>query len=396
MNSLENRRILLGISGGIAAYKTPELVRLLVKQGADVRTVLTEGGSKFVAALTLETVSGSRVHSKLFLPGDNCEPIHINLAQWADAVIVAPATANIIAKAAHGLADDLLSTILLASDSPLLFCPSMNPAMYKSLATIDNLKILQSRGVKILEPEVGPLASGSEGEGIGRLPAPEKIVEWLADQLSDRVRDLGSCRVMITAGPTLEEIDPIRYISNRSSGKMGYALAVEASVRGANVSLIHGPVSLPDPPGVKCIGVETTDEMFEAVKNLYTETDIVIMAAAVADFQPRRRSETKIKKREEYSLELVQTPDILKWLGETRQKQYLVGFALEDRESVNNARTKFIDKKLDLIVLNTPDALNADESQITLIGSDFTEKLPLLPKWVTARRIFDRVVSNLS
>ncbi|MBC8204569.1 bifunctional phosphopantothenoylcysteine decarboxylase/phosphopantothenate--cysteine ligase CoaBC [bacterium] len=392
---MKHKRILIGITGGIAAYKIPELIRLLVKAGHEVKTVMTEAGAKFVTRVTLETVSASRVYTDMFESGLNTEPVHIALARWADAVVVAPATADIIAKTAIGSADNFLSSILLASKKPLFFCPSMNTAMYQHPATVLNLRTLQARGVNILPPESGLLASASEGEGIGRMPEPQTIFEWLTAELEAPVKDFRGLNIIVTGGPTREHIDPVRYISNRSSGKMGCELASAAARRGGTVTLVHGPISIPLPAGVNCVQVLTVDQMFNAVRERYDDADVVIMAAAAADYKTSEQSPLKIKKSGGLNLKLIPAVDILKWLGEYKKNQYLAGFALEDSDEINNARKKLEEKNLNLIILNGPEAMDSEHNRITLIGRDSAESLPMLSKKEAAARILNRISQEI-
>lgn len=396
MSFFENRRILLGITGGIAAYKSPEIVRLIVKAGGDVRVVATKSALQFVTATTLETVSGNRIYSELFPPGGSGEPLHIELARWPEAALVAPATANIIGKAAAGIADEILSALLLATEAPVFMVPSMNPTMYRHPAVQANLKTLNARGIRLLEPDEGPLASKLEQPGIGRMPEPARIVEWLRENLLESPRDLDNRRVLVTAGPTVEEIDPVRFLSNHSSGKMGFSLAAECAGRGAEVTLIHGPVNLPPPAGVRTISVITAEEMLNAVKETFEKCDIAVMCAAVADFKPSERSISKIKKGESLTLELVKNPDILQWMGERKESRILVGFALEDEEDLIEARRKLRDKNLNLIVLNRPSALHSDEIEATIVGADWEDKLPRMSKKTAAMKIIDRIVKELN
>ncbi len=395
MNSFSDRRLLLGITGGIAAYKSPEIVRLLIKAGGEVRVVMTRAAANFVTRATLETVSGNRVHTDLFPPEGSVEPLHIELARWPDAALVAPATANIIGKAALGIADEILSVVLMATEAPIFMAPSMNPAMYHHPAVQKNLETLSSRGVRLLEPEFGPLASKGEGSGLGRMPEPAKIVEWLERGLRMAPCDLEGRRALITAGPTLEEIDPVRFISNHSSGKMGYSLAEECALRGAEVVLIHGPVNLPAPPGVKAVEVRTSEEMMNAVAAEYPRCDFAVMCAAVADYKPAQRSERKIKKDDSLTLELVKNPDILEWMGANRESRFLVGFALEDSGDLNEARRKLSAKNLDLIILNYPSALHSDDTEITLVDRDGEEKLPSMSKKAAAVKVVDCIAAGM-
>ena len=396
MNELRNHRILLGVTGSIAAYKSPEIIRLIMKKGGQVKVVLTQAGAKFITKTTLETVSGNRVAEELFPIEGNYDPVHISYARWCDALLIAPATANIIGKAAHGIADDLLSSIILAVEKPVLIAPAMNPSMFKHLAVAENMNILRSRGVRILQPDFGPLASTAEGSGIGRLPEPDMIVEWLIECLYEPELDMKGYRILITAGPTIESIDTVRFISNRSSGKMGVALAREAAQRGAEVVLIHGHVHTELPLNSNCIEVKTAQEMLKAVQEEYPHCQIAIMAAAVADFKPIAPSPSKIKKGESLILELVKNPDILEWMGANKKNHFLVGFALEDEEDISEARRKLREKNADLIVLNTIKALDANDNQITVVSSQSEERMPLSSKAAAAKTIINRISADIN
>lgn len=391
MKALNGKRILLGVSGGIAAYKTPEIVRLIVKNGGAVKVVLTDSGSKFVAQTSLETVSGNRVYTDLFPKDGNYDPLHISLARWADAILVAPATANIIGKTANGIADDLLSTILIASDVPVFMSPSMNTMMYNHPAVQKNLETLNKRGISIIDPETGVLASKSEGSGIGRMPEPQSLVEWLNDELDESAGFLEGKKVLVTAGPTVEELDPVRYLSNHSSGKMGFSIAREAVRQGAEVVLVHGPVSLKPPRGLKSVLAKSADAMLKAVQQEFPDTDIAIMTAAVADYKPSVRSTEKMKKQDKLTLELVRNPDILAWMGEKRSKQFIVGFALEDDFNIGEAKKKLSAKNADLIVLNTIDAMHSEACKAVLVSENFEEELSDMSKEKLARELIDKI-----
>jgi len=391
LKALNGKRILLGVSGGIAAYKTPEIVRLIVKNGGAVKVVLTDSGSKFVAQTSLETVSGNRVYTDLFPKDGNYDPLHISLARWADAILVAPATANIIGKTANGIADDLLSTILIASDVPVFMSPSMNTMMYNHPAVQKNLETLNKRGISIIDPETGVLASKSEGSGIGRMPEPQSLVEWLNDELDESAGFLEGKKVLVTAGPTVEELDPVRYLSNHSSGKMGFSIAREAVRQGAEVVLVHGPVSLKPPRGLKSVLAKSADAMLKAVQQEFPDTDIAIMTAAVADYKPSVRSTEKMKKQDKLTLELVRNPDILAWMGEKRSKQFIVGFALEDDFNIGEAKKKLSAKNADLIVLNTIDAMHSEACKAVLVSENFEEELSDMSKEKLARELIDKI-----
>jgi phosphopantothenoylcysteine decarboxylase/phosphopantothenate--cysteine ligase len=398
---LAGKHILLGVTGGIAAYKTPWLVRLLTKAGADVRVVMTPSAKEFVTPLALATVSRNRVITEMFQDAQENPALswtaHVDLAQWADVMLVAPATANTIAKVAHGLVDNILTAIVLALRCPLIVAPTMDVDMYLHEGTQHNLDILRQWGCHIINPGEGELASGLEGPG--RLPELEVIVAAVSDVLTHAHHDLAGKRVLVSAGPTQEPIDPVRFISNRSSGKMGFALANAASQRGATVTLVSGPVSLQTPRHIKRIDVRTAHEMDRAMQAEFAASDIVIMAAAVADFAPVEPVAGKMKREgaEELSIRLKQNPDIIQGLGERKKKQILVGFALETSNGIENAKKKLASKHLDLIVLNNAGeegaGFDTETNIVTLITADGdTERLPKRPKLDVAHRILDHIV----
>lgn len=391
--------ILLGVTGGIAAYKAVEVARRLKLLGFEVKVAMTEHASRLVGPETFRAVTGNPVGLSLFAGAG--EPMqHINLAREADMVIVAPATANIIAKMAHGLADDLLSTTLLATRSPLLVAPAMNLEMWRHPAVRSNLEVLEKRGVHIVGPESGSLACGEEGEG--RMSEPDSIVA-AAVEILGVAGSLSGRRVLVTAGGTREPIDPVRYIGNRSSGRMGYALAAAARRMGADVTLISGPAALEEPPGVDVVRVDTAEEMGKEVKARAPACSVVIMAAAVADFTPARRSGEKIKRsgRDGLTVELQPTEDILKRLaGERRPGQILVGFAAETGELKQRARDKLREKGVDLIVANDVSApgsgFDSAYNRAVLLFADGAEReLDLMPKTDLAVCILEAVLELL-
>ena len=349
---LKGKKIVLGVTGGIAVYKAVDLVSKLRKEGADVRVVMTESAAKFVTPLTFKEISGNTVAVSMWAEAQEFHVEHIALADWADLMIIAPATANILAKAANGIADDLLSTVILASKTPIVLCPAMNCQMYINPITQDNLKKLANYGFIIMQPATGYLACGTSG--VGRLPEPAEIIAFTKNFISHKEGDLKGLKILVTAAGTREPIDPVRFVGNRSSGKMGYAVAQAASERGADVVLVSGPSSLTPPANVEVINVETTREMMNAVLAKYAEMDIVIKAAAVADYCPHEVAEQKIKKATDDSLTIVldKNPDILKKLGELKTKQFLVGFAAETQNLLANATEKIKKKNLDMIVAN--------------------------------------------
>ncbi|GIX06402.1 MAG: peptidase ClpP [Candidatus Poribacteria bacterium] len=398
---LEGRTVLLGVSGSIAAYKAVELASRLRKAGASVHVVMTQNATRFVSPLTFETISRNPVHVDPFAPAQ-WEPEHTALADRADLFVVAPATANILAKFAHGIADDLLSTLYLAARCPILVAPAMNVYMYRNPAVQENLERLRARGVKIAEPEEGMLACGYEGQG--RLQEVERLVETIV-QLArglEAPRDWEGVSVLVTAGPTREPIDPVRFLSNRSSGKMGYAIAEEAALRGAQVVLVSGPTQLPSPPNVRRIQVESAEEMARAVEQTAGSAQVIFLAAAVADFTPVEVSPHKLKKgtAETWTLTLRKTPDIAASLGQRKGDRVLIGFAAETDDPIANARRKLTEKRLDLIVLNRVNEPGAgfevDTNRVTLIFPDGTvEEWPLLDKREVARRLLSIVRDRL-
>lgn len=396
---LQGKKILLGVTGGIAAYKAVEVVSRLRKAGAEVRVVMTREATEFVTELTFREISGNPVAVDMWAPVQHWNVAHIALAEWADAVLVAPATANIIAKAALGVADDMLSTTLLAVTAPVFFAPAMNSNMYAHPATQKNLDILVKRGLHIIPPGTGKLACGEDGPG--RLAEPADIVAALEAFFIEGTQ-LSGIKVLVTAAGTIEPIDPVRYIGNRSSGRMGYALAEEAVARGAEVVLVSGPSALKPPSGLKqFVSVETAAEMREVVLREAETSRIVIKAAAVADYHPKHVSEQKIKKNdEELSIRLEKNPDILKELGQRkRPEQILVGFAAETQNLLQYAREKIEKKNLDFIVANDvtkPGAgFNTTTNTVKIIARDGSiEEVPLMTKREIAKRIFDYVLQK--
>ena len=386
-------KVILGVTGCIGAYKSAVILRLLQKEGFEVLPVMTQSAQQFITPLTLEKLSGHKVVSDLF--SDHTVQIeHIWLARESSLLLVAPATANILAKFAQGIADDFLSTLYLSTLTPVIVAPAMNVEMWHHTATRKNLEILKERGVVVVEPGSGYLACGEEGEG--RLAEPEQILEAVLNTFQ-REKSLLGKRVLITAGPTIEDLDPVRFISNRSSGKMGYALAAEAQSRGAQVVLISGPTQLVPPDGVDLVPVRSASEMAQAVFHHFPRTDVVVMAAAVSDFTPSKVSSEKIKKRDaEPILHLEQTADILKELGEQKEWQFVVGFAAESGAVSENARQKLQEKGLDLIVGNDisqeDQGFESDFNQIVVIDREGKEEeFPPLPKTDVARILWDQI-----
>ena len=389
-----DKQILLGVAGGIAAYKAVELLRLLVKAGARVQVVMTRHAQEFVAPLTFQTLSGNPVHVELFDLIQEREIGHIALADRADLCIVAPATANVVGKVANGIADDLLTTTLMATKAPVLFVPAMNVNMWENPIYQENQARLVRHGYHFMAPAVGELACGWEGQG--KLPEPATIFDYAQDLVGSC--ELNGRTVLVTAGPTREELDPVRYLTNHSSGKMGYAIARAARNRGARVILVSGPVGLAAPEKVELVPVTTAQEMHAAVMAHCDRVDVIIKAAAVADFRPAARVTAKLKKgrSEEMTLALTRNPDILAELGARHGKALLVGFAAETGELLANARKKLEEKGLDLIVANDVTVAGAgfggETNIVRLIDrSGQAEELPCLPKDEVAGRLLDRV-----
>jgi phosphopantothenoylcysteine decarboxylase/phosphopantothenate--cysteine ligase len=390
---LKDRRIVLGVTGGIAAYKAAELVRELVRRGAKVRVVMTESGQRFVTPLTFETLSGNPVSTDLFQMTGGYEIGHIALADFAEILVVAPATANIIGRMAAGIADDLLSTVLVTAASPVLICPAMNSKMYANRVVQENLGRIRSLGHAVLEPGYGELACRTEGQG--RLADVGDIVEEIETMLAPK--DLLGERVLVTAGPTQEAFDPVRFITNHSSGKMGYALATMARRRGAEVTLVSGPTSLACPKGVRSIAVTTAREMRDAVMGHLDEATVVIKAAAVADYRPETSQKTKIKKKEgPIDVRLERNPDIISEIAGKKGNRILVGFSMESDHLIEHARAKLMEKGMDFIVANDVTEAGAgfggDTNVVRILDRDGgVENLPIMDKLDVAAAIIDRI-----
>lgn len=391
---LADRTVVLGVCGGIAAYKAAEIVRALRAEGARTRVVMTAAAREFVTPLTLQTLSGEPVATELFDLTQESEIGHIALADSADVVLVAPATANAIAKLAHGMADDLLSTVLLATRAPVVVAPAMNVHMLGNAAVRGNIDRIAARGVRVVEPDEGPLACGYEGRG--RLPDAAVLVEEVKAALS--APDLAGERVLVTAGPTREFLDPVRFLSNRSSGRMGYEVARAARRRGAEVVLVAGPGALPPPRGVTVVPVESADEMAAAVRAHLGDRTVVVAAAAVADYRPAERSGQKgAKTAGRSSIPVVETIDVVGSLERPTPATIVVGFAAETQDLEARARAKLARKGLDLVVANDVTAPGAGfdvgTNVVTLVAADGAEALPLLPKEEVAEAILDRVLA---
>lgn len=395
---LQGKCVILGITGGIAAYKGAELLRLLVKAGADVHVVMTRSAQEFITPLTLQTLSGNPVHTELFSLIQEQQIGHISLADRADLVLIAPATANVVGKVAHGIADDLLTTTIMATRAKVLFAPAMNSNMWHNQLYQQNQARLEEVGYHFLEPAYGDLACGWQGPG--KLPDPEVI--FTAAQTLLGSSELAGRTLLVTAGPTREELDPVRFLSNYSSGKMGYAIARAARNRGARVILVSGPVYLPEPAGVETIQVVSAQEMYQAVMDHADQADLIIKAAAVADFRPVVRGVQKTKKgsAESMTIELLRNPDILAELGRKKGNRILVGFAAETEDLLRHAREKLVSKNLDMIVANDVTqegaGFDADTNVVRLLTADGgIEELPQMPKEVVAGILLDRIVALL-
>ena len=391
---LKGKNIVLGVTGGIAAYKACDIASRLIKLGADVHVIMTKAACEFVAPLTFKSLTNNKVHTSLFDPDEQGVP-HIDLARGADAILVAPATANFIAKAANGIADDMLtSTILAANDKKIIISPAMNTHMYENEIVQENIEKLRGRGFVVIKSASGRLACGSVG--MGKLPEPSEIVERLVQEVAFE-KTLSGKKVLITAGPTQEAIDPVRYITNHSTGKMGYALARIAKAKGAKVTLVTGKTSLPKIAGVDTVEVVSARDMFREVTERYFDMDIVIKSAAVADFKPKTVNTQKTKKENSsLTIELEKTDDILKYLGEKKAHQVLVGFCMETENLLENAKKKLEGKNLDMICANsltTPGAgFGVDTNVLTLIEKDGTvTTLPMDTKENLAAVILDKI-----
>ncbi|EMD9274173.1 bifunctional phosphopantothenoylcysteine decarboxylase/phosphopantothenate--cysteine ligase CoaBC [Cronobacter malonaticus] len=394
---LAGKKIVLGVSGGIAAYKTPELVRRLRERGAEVRVAMTEAAKAFITPLSLQAVSGYPVSDSLLDPAAEAAMGHIELGKWADLVILAPATADLIARVAAGMANDLVTTICLATPSPVAVVPAMNQQMYRNIATQQNIELLASRGLRIWGPDSGSQACGDVGPG--RMLDPLEIVELAANHFAP-VNDLQHLNIMITAGPTRERLDPVRYITNDSSGKMGFAIAAAASARGARVTLVAGPVALATPPGVERIDVESALEMEAAVQQRAQQQQIFIGCAAVADYRAETISSEKIKKQgDELTLKMVKNPDIVAGVAALSQNRpYVVGFAAETNNVEEYARQKRLRKNLDLICANDVSqaghGFNSDTNALHLFWQEGDKVLSLERKALLGQRLLDEIVTR--
>lgn len=391
---LTGKTIVLGVTGSIAAYKIANLASMLVKLNADVHVIMTQNATHFITPMTFETLTNNKCIVDTFDRNFNFDVKHVSLAKRGDLFLVAPCTANVIGKVANGICDDMLTTTIMATKAPVLFSPAMNTGMWENPVLQDNLKKLQHYGYHVIEPVVGRLACGDTGSG--KMPSEETLLEHILLHLA-REKDLKGKRLLITAGPTQEAIDPVRFISNRSSGKMGYALAKMAVLRGAQVTLVSGPVSIAPFAGIETVAVRSAQQMFEAVSERSAESDVVIMCSAVADYKPASYSEQKMKKSDnDMSIPLARTQDILGWLGDHKQAgQVLVGFSMETENLIENSRRKLTKKHADLICANSiasgQTGFAVDTNKVTLITQENVTELPLCTKEETADLILDSI-----
>ena len=391
---LKGKTVILGVTGSIAAYKAANLASMLKKQHADVQVIMTQNATQFMNPITFESLTGNKCLVDTFDRNFQFQVEHVALAKRADLAIIAPATANIMAKLAHGLADDMLTTTLLACRCPRLIAPAMNTRMYENPVTQDNMDILRKYGFRLIEPAVGHLACGDTGAG--KLPPETLLLECILDEIAME-KDMKGLHVLITAGPTMEAIDPVRFISNHSTGKMGYALARVCRRRGAEVTLVSGKTNLEVPYGVTLVPVTSAQDMFEAVSSRAKEQDMIIKAAAVADYRPVAVAENKIKKSPgDMSIALERTTDILAWLGEHRREgQVLCGFSMETEHMLENSTAKLTKKNVDMIVANnlktTGAGFGTDTNVVTLITREGAEELPLMSKEEVAHQILNRI-----
>lgn len=396
---LKDKTILLGVTGGIAAYKSASLASRLVKAGAEVRVIMTEHATNFINPITFETLTGHKCITDTFDRNFEFQVEHVSLAKIADVIMVAPATANVIAKLAHGLADDMLTTTILASHAPKLIAPAMNTGMYETPVTQDNLALLKKYGMEVIEPAAGHLACGDEGKG--KMPEPEILYEHILRSCACK-QDMKGLKVLVTAGPTQEAVDPVRFLTNHSSGRMGYSIAKACMLRGADVTLVTGRTALTPPLFVDVVPVVSAKDMYDAVISRSNEMDIIIKAAAVADYRPVHVAEEKVKKSDgSFSLELERTDDILKYLGEHKKPgQFLCGFSMETENMLENSRKKLEKKHLDMIAANNlkvPGAgFETTTNIITIITPDSVKELELMSKDDAAFRLLDEILSRRS
>ena len=393
---LKGKCVLLGVSGGIAAYKMANVASALKKLGADVEVIMTQNATQFITPLTFETLTGHKCMVDTFDRDFKFEVTHISLAKKADVILVAPATANVIAKMAHGIADDMLTTVLLAAKCPKLVSPAMNTGMLENPITQDNLRTLEHYGFTVIPSESGLLACNDVGSG--RLPKEDVLLEYILHTIA-RPKDLAGLKIAVTAGPTQEPLDPVRYLTNHSTGKMGYAVARAAAMRGAEVTLIHGPTALPPVQFTEDVPITTAQEMYEAVTGRFAEMDVLVMAAAVADYRPAAVADDKIKKKDgDMSIPLERTADILGTIGPQKTKQFLCGFSMETRDMLANSSAKLEKKNLDMVVANNLKVSGAgfgvDTNVVTFITPDGTRELPLMSKSDVADAILDEILAR--
>lgn len=392
---LKGKTVILGVTGSIAAYKAANLASLLKKQHADVHVIMTKNALQFITPVTFETLTGNKCLTDTFDRNFQFNVEHVELAKRADIVLVAPASANVMAKLAHGIADDMLTTTLLAFQGPKLIAPAMNTRMYENPVTQDNMKVLEKYGWQIIEPASGMLACGDSGKG--KFPEEKLLVGHVLNAIA-REKDMQGLNVLVTAGPTMEAIDPVRYISNHSTGKMGYAIAKVCRQRGANVTLVSGRTNLEAPVGVTVVPIKSAQEMYEAVTSRAAEQDIIVKAAAVADYRPAVIADQKLKKKDdEMSIALERTKDILAFLGEHKgEKQVLCGFAMETEQMVEHAKTKLVKKNLDMIAANNVKVAGAgfgtDTNVVTLITKDAVKELEIMSKEDVAACLMDEAL----
>lgn len=395
---LEGKHIVLGVTGSIAAYKIASLASMLKKQKADVTVIMTQNATNFINPITFETLTGNKCLVDTFDRNFQYSVEHVSLAKQTDVFMIAPASANVIAKAAHGLADDMLTTTLLACECPKIIAPAMNTRMYQNPIVQDNMKVLEKYGMEVITPATGYLACGDTGEG--KMPEPGLLLEYIIKALQPK--DMAGMNVLVTAGPTREKIDPVRYISNYSTGKMGYAIARAAMMRGANVTLVTGKTDIVPPMGVHTIEIVSAADMAQAVKQRAKEQDIIIKAAAVADYRPKNTADEKMKKKDdELTIELAKTEDILGYLGAHKEEgQFLCGFSMETENMIENSRKKLEKKNLDLIVANNLKQQGAgfgtDTNIVTLLSRGDTIQLPIMSKEEVADQLLSYIMEHRS
>lgn len=394
---LKGKTVVLGVTGGIAAYKMPNLARMLIKQGCDVHVIMTENAQNFITPFTFETLTKHKCLTDTFDRNFEYSVEHVALAKKADLLLIAPATANVIAKLANGIADDMLTTTALACTCKKIISPAMNTNMYQNPITLDNIKKLVDYGYISIPPESGMLANGDMGTG--RMPGESVLLEYVLRELAFE-KDMGGLKVLVTAGATCEKIDPVRYITNRSTGKMGCAVARNAMLRGAEVTLVSGSITVTPPPFVKLVKVESAKEMFYAVTQNADRYDIIIKSAAVADYRPKNVADQKIKKKDgDMSIELERTDDILKYLGLHKSKTFVCGFSMETENLIENSKKKLVSKNVDMIVANSLNEKGAgfgvDTNSVTIITSDRDKSLGILSKDETAEKILDEILKRI-